>query len=145
MREIQVQTQVIKKNCTINEPKMVSFHDSLPNSYKRYFVLSWTLCIAEEQWISGFVWHRNISPELGVLSSPGTTWYPWIHIVSYVTLWDNIRNCASFCSSDSHLFKAGPSWVYVGLAVSERYQTRKTTFFCELWIYGIQSWRKKNS
>ena len=28
-------------------------------------------------------WLINISPELWVLSSPCTTWYPWIHIVSY--------------------------------------------------------------
>ena len=28
-------------------------------------------------------WLLNISPELWIFSSPGTTWYPWIHIVSY--------------------------------------------------------------
>ena len=37
MREIQVQTQVIKKKCTINKPKMVNFHDSFTNLYKRFF------------------------------------------------------------------------------------------------------------
>ena len=36
-----------------------------------------------EQWVSGFIWHRNISPDLWVLYSPGTTWYHWINIVSY--------------------------------------------------------------
>ena len=25
-----------------------------------FFVLSWTLCMAGEQWIAGFVWHWNI-------------------------------------------------------------------------------------
>ena len=56
----------------------------------------------------------------------------------YVNLWDNIRNCASFCNLHSHVFKAGPSWVKVGLAASEGYQTRKRTFFfvnSELWKY----------
>ena len=36
LREIQVQTQIIKKNCTINEPKMGNFHDSFTNLYKRF-------------------------------------------------------------------------------------------------------------
>ena len=39
---------------------MVNFHDSFTNLYKRFFVLSWTLCMAGEQWISGFVEHQNI-------------------------------------------------------------------------------------
>ena len=35
--------------------KMVNFHDSFNNLYKRIFVLSWTLCMAGEHWISRFV------------------------------------------------------------------------------------------
>ena len=52
-----------KNNCTINELKMFFFvHDSFTNLYERFFVLSWTLCMAwhGDQWISGFVWHQNI-------------------------------------------------------------------------------------
>ena len=49
-----------KKNCTINEPKMVDFHDDFTNLYKIFFVLSLTLFMVGEQWISGFVWHQNI-------------------------------------------------------------------------------------
>ena len=66
LREMQVQTKVRKKNCTINEPKIVKFYDSFTNLYKKFFVLSWTLCMAGEQWISGFFstkisWLLNIS------------------------------------------------------------------------------------
>ena len=49
-----------KKNCTINEPKMVDFYDAFTNLYKIFFVLSLTLFMVGEQWISGFVWHQNI-------------------------------------------------------------------------------------
>ena len=88
-----------QENWTVNGPAMVTFHDSLTNINMIFFVLSWTWCMAGEQWISGVVWHRNImvtkyqpteiswllniSPEVWVVSSPGTTWYPWIHIVLY--------------------------------------------------------------
>ena len=78
-----------KKNCTINELKMANFQGAFTNLYMRFFVLSWTLFMAVEQWLSGFVWHQNLlnmSPELWVFSSPGTTWYSWIHIVSYIQL-----------------------------------------------------------
>ena len=69
-----------------NELKIVIFHDSFTNLYKRFFVLSWTLCMSGEQWVSGFVWHQSImvtkeSTEIWVLSDLCTTWYPWIQIV----------------------------------------------------------------
>ena len=35
--------------------EMVNFHDSFTSLYDRFFVLSWALCIAGEQWIWGFV------------------------------------------------------------------------------------------
>ena len=40
LREIQVKTQAIKKNWTINEHKMVNLHDSFTDLYLRFFVLS---------------------------------------------------------------------------------------------------------
>ena len=39
-KKIKVQTRGIKKNCKIKELKMVNFHDSFTNLYKRFFVLS---------------------------------------------------------------------------------------------------------
>ena len=41
-------------------PKMVNSHDPFTSLYKRVFVLSWKLCMAGEQWSSGFVWHQKI-------------------------------------------------------------------------------------
>ena len=58
---------------------MENCHDSLTNLHKRIVVLSWTLCMAEKQWVTGFFWHRNTmvpkyQPSAGTAS---------IHIVSY--------------------------------------------------------------
>ena len=80
-------TQVIKKNCTINWQKMANFHDSFI-IYTWVFVLSWTLCKAGEQWISGFVWHQNIMV---------TQYQP--RAVSFVLTWHNLTTWMSHCIS----------------------------------------------
>ena len=38
-----VQTQVIKKNCSINEPKMVNCYDYFTNLYNRFFCFVWKI------------------------------------------------------------------------------------------------------
>ena len=77
-----------RKNGGKIEPKMGHFQDTFIKLYKNILVLTSTICMPWEQWISGFVWHKkswllNISPELWFLSSPEKTWYPWFHTVSY--------------------------------------------------------------
>ena len=48
------------KKCTINEPKMVNFQVAFTNLYEKFDMLSLTLCMSVEQWISGFARHQKI-------------------------------------------------------------------------------------
>ena len=59
------------------------------------YIRDFLFCLEHYAWLgsSGFQdlfgtkisWLLNISTELCVLSSPCTTWYPWIDIVSYMS------------------------------------------------------------
>ena len=60
LREIWLQKQVINKNCTINEPKMVHFQDAFIELYNKYLVMTWTLCMPGKQWMLGFIWPKKI-------------------------------------------------------------------------------------
>ena len=86
---IQVQTMVINKNCTKNDPKKSIFKTSSLIYTSFCFVLPCKLCMAGS---SGFqdlfgikkkTWLLSISPELWFLSLSEKTWYLWFHIVSY--------------------------------------------------------------
>ena len=60
------------------------------------YVRDFLFCLENYSWLGSswsqdllgtkISWLPNISPELWVLSSPCTTWNPWIHIVSYADL-----------------------------------------------------------
>ena len=66
-------------DCFYEHPQASPFS----NLYNKTWVLTWTLCMPWEQWISGFVWRKNIMVTQ-YQPSPKKTWYPWFHTVSYV-------------------------------------------------------------
>ena len=87
--EIWLQKQVINKNCTINEQKMVHFQDAFTDLYDNILVMTWTLCMPGEHWILGFIWPKKImvtqnQPKAMTFVLPDTTWYPWFDTVSYI-------------------------------------------------------------
>ena len=68
---------------------MVHFQDAITDSYKKFVVLTWALCMPEEQWISKFIWHHKImvvqcQPRAMIFVLTPKTRYPWFHIVSYL-------------------------------------------------------------
>ena len=78
--------EVVKKNCTRNEPKIVNLIDAFTNLYKIFFVLSWTLCMAGEQSVWGFVWHLSIMV---------TRYQP--RAMSFILTWHNLISLMSHC------------------------------------------------
>ena len=95
------------EHCTINEQKMVHCQDAFTDLYDNILVMTWTLCMSGQQWILGFIWPKkiNISPELWLLSSPDTTWYPWFHTFSYVNIVRNQSQEAEVLKSYLKSFK----------------------------------------
>ena len=67
---------------------MVNFQDAFTKLYKRFFVLSRTLFMAGEQWISGFVWHQNImvTQYQPRAMSFGLTWHNLITLMSLMDI-----------------------------------------------------------
>ena len=91
MREIWLQKQVINKNCTINEPKMVYFQDALIYLDNTFLVMTWIWCMSGEQWILGFIWPTKI-----VVSQ----YQP--RAMTFVLAWYNLISLISHCLLTTH-------------------------------------------
>ena len=51
--------QVINKNCTINEPKMVYFQDAFIDLGNKFLLMTWTWCMPGDKWILGYIWPKK--------------------------------------------------------------------------------------
>ena len=113
-RDIWVNKQLINKNSTIHEPKIVYFQEAFTDLYKKCWFLTKTLCMPCKLGSSG---HRdlfgtkksllfNISPELWFLYSAEKTWYPWFCTES--VMWREKGNTMKYSWSPREIPRAKP-------------------------------------